>query len=417
MKVLVLEIGSLHLGYLGCYGNDWIDTPHLDRLAAEGVVFDRHYADGQVSRTGCYHYPQPGEGVDQALQAVPLLDSYLNQHEVALQHLSLTSLATDKLRLDKQLNKALTELAAPAPKGQLLWLALPKLAPPWQVADEYLQRYFGKDEPEDLEEDETEYEDDEEIEEAEDEEVAEEPPPEPWLDPPVGPLELDDAAWERLQNTFAAVVTQFDDQLGVLLEHLDEAGLAEEVLLLVTAERGLALGEHGVLGECRPWLHEEVVHLPLLMRFPDGREAGRRVAALTQPVDLAPTLLDFLGIALPEGLHGHSLLPLARGEAEKVRDYACTGLAHAGRIEWALRTSEWAFLLPIHQAADEPTRNPQLFVKPDDRWEINNLLQHNLELAEQFEKTLRAFMAASRQPGPWVPPPLLLEAPEAVVSD
>jgi arylsulfatase A-like enzyme len=397
MKVLVLEIGRLHLGYLGCYGNDWIDTPHFDRLAAEGVVFDRHY-------------------LDRSSAASPLLDNLPHPHGIDFQRIEPTSLANEKLRLDKQVKKALSDLAAPTPKGRLLWLTLPSLAPPWQVADEYLQRYFGKDEPEDLEDDETEYEDDEEDEEAEDEQAAEAPPPEPWLDPPVGPLELDDAAWERLQNTFAAVVTQFDAHLGVLLDHLDETGLADEVLVVVTAERGLPLGEHGILGDCRPWPYEELVHLPWLMRFPDGREAGRRVAALTQPVDLLPTLLDLFGIPLPEGLHGHSLLPLARGEAEKVRDYACTGLEHAGRIEWALRTPEWAFLLPIQQAADDVPRGPQLFVKPDDRWEVNNLLQHNLELAEQFEKTLRAFMAASRQPGPWVPPPLLLEAPEAAVD-
>jgi arylsulfatase A-like enzyme len=417
MKVLVLEIGSLHLGYLGCYGNDWIDTPHFDRLAAEGVVFDRHYADTQGSRTGCYHCSQPGDAEDQALPAAPMLDHLLSQHEIAVQHVNLTSLATEKLRLDKQLKKALAELATSAPQGRLLWLALPQLAPPWQVADEYLHRYFGKDEPEDREDDETEYEDDEEVEVTEDEAAVEEPPPEPWLDPPVGPLELDDAAWERLQNTFAAVVTELDAQLGALLDHLDETGLADEVLVLVTAERGLPLGEHGVLGECRPWLHEELIHLPLLLRFPDGREAGRRVAALTQPVDLPPTLLDLFGIPMSEGLHGHSLLPLVRGEAEKVRDYACTGLAHAGRIEWALRTPEWAFLLPVQQAADDAPRGPQLFVKPDDRWEVNNLLQHNLELAEQFERTLHAFMVACRRPGPWMPPPLLLEAPDPVTSD
>src|SRR4051812_3867663 len=64
MKVVVLALNSLHHGYVGCYGNDWIDTPHLDRLAAEGVVFDRHYAacpDAEGARrawrTGLYDFP------------------------------------------------------------------------------------------------------------------------------------------------------------------------------------------------------------------------------------------------------------------------------------------------------------------------------------------------------------------------
>src|SRR5947209_2976349 len=45
MKVLVIVVRGLNTGYLGCYGNAWVETPALDRLAAEGVVFDRHYAD------------------------------------------------------------------------------------------------------------------------------------------------------------------------------------------------------------------------------------------------------------------------------------------------------------------------------------------------------------------------------------
>ena len=45
MKVLALTASGLHLGYVGCYGSDWVTTPTLDRLAAEGIVFDQHYAD------------------------------------------------------------------------------------------------------------------------------------------------------------------------------------------------------------------------------------------------------------------------------------------------------------------------------------------------------------------------------------
>src|SRR5438874_2724726 len=63
MKILVLNAGALHLGYLGCYGNEWVATAALDRLAAEGVVFDQHYADRPGSARSCwtgrYQFPLP----------------------------------------------------------------------------------------------------------------------------------------------------------------------------------------------------------------------------------------------------------------------------------------------------------------------------------------------------------------------
>src|SRR5208282_2608836 len=69
MKVLVVVASGLHLGYLGCYGNLWIETPCLDRLAAEGIVFDQHYADCPASNfrtswTGRYCFPGLDGGDD-----------------------------------------------------------------------------------------------------------------------------------------------------------------------------------------------------------------------------------------------------------------------------------------------------------------------------------------------------------------
>jgi len=89
------------------------------------------------------------------------------------------------------------------------------------------------------------------------------------------------------------------------------------------------------------------------------------------------------------------LLPLVRGEIESIRPFACTALQVGESIEYALRTPEWAFLLPVKPGVDDADRSPQLFVKPDDRCEVNNVLQHHLELAEQLERTLRDFVSAS----------------------
>jgi arylsulfatase A-like enzyme len=173
--------------------------------------------------------------------------------------------------------------------------------------------------------------------------------------------------------------------------------------VLFTTDCGQALGEHGVVGAVRPSLHEEVIHLPLLLRLPRGAGAGRHVAALTQAVDVGPTLAEAFGVSLP-GAQGHSLVPLARGEAEQVRAYACAGLRIGGAVEWALRTPEWGFLLPA--GTEEGARGPQLYVKPDDRWEVNNVVQHHLELSDHLEQTLRAFVRATEGAGPLEVPAL-----------
>src|SRR5262245_54699163 len=75
-KVLVIALRGLPLGLVGCYGNDWVETPTLDRLAAEGVVLDQHFAErpdpsGAVTswRTGCYRLPTPNAASAEARSA------------------------------------------------------------------------------------------------------------------------------------------------------------------------------------------------------------------------------------------------------------------------------------------------------------------------------------------------------------
>jgi hypothetical protein len=130
-------------------------------------------------------------------------------------------------------------------------------------------------------------------------------------------------------------------------------------------------------------------------------------------VDLYPTLLEAFALpAVP--VHGRSLMPLLRGSAEPLRAYACAGHKVGTAVEWALRTPQWAFLLPLQSEPGDPPRPTQLYVKPDDRWEVNNVIQHHFELADHLEQTLRGFVEATRRSGPLQAPPLRdVEAPRA----
>jgi arylsulfatase A-like enzyme len=417
MKVLVLTARGLPLAYLGCYGNTWIETPALDALAAQSVVFDQHLADRPDAagaalawRTGRHALPQEQEPPQTTADLSPLperartclvIDASRPErpgfaqgwHEVVR-----AAPEGDETPLERTIEEAAAALDRLAGvKHWLLWVDLATVLPRWNVPAEFIDHYFRAPEPDD------------------EEEPDEGEPLQPLLDPSVGPVDPnDDDTFLRLQKSCAAAVSYLDAGVGQLLDELRTRRLSDKVLLVVTADHGQALGEHGVVGPCRAWPHEELIHVPLLARLPGEAQAGRRIAALTQSVDLLPTLLEAFGQPAPADVHGRSLWPLLRGEAASVRPYACAGLRLGEAVDWALRTPEWAFLLPVQTPADEPARTPQLYGKPDDRWEVNNVVQHHLELAEHLEQVLRDYAAASHRPGPLEAPTLRnVEAAEA----
>src|SRR5262249_31972565 len=158
----------------------------------------------------------------------------------------------------------------------------------------------------------------------------------------------DEETPHHLQDTFALVVREFDAWLG---HRLSEADIDDDSLIILTSGRGQNLGEHGLVGEARPWLHEELVHLPLIVHLPGGEDGGRRVSHLTQTIDV----------------RGRGLLTLCRGGAA-IRDYVVI-TSEAGE-EAALQTP--------HEKIIVGERAPMYFVKPDDRWEVNDLWQPNI---------------------------------------
>jgi arylsulfatase A-like enzyme len=143
----------------------------------------------------------------------------------------------------------------------------------------------------------------------------------------------------------------------------------------------------------------------LIIRMPGGQHGGRRHKALVQTVDLLPTILGALGLPPSEQAHGHDLLPLIRGEQTKVRDYACLGMDVE---EFAIRTHLWHLIVPIETDPDDPPRPPELYRKPEDRWDQNNVIERYPEVADHLELTLRRFAEAVSR-GTLDPLPLLRE--------
>ena len=275
------------------------------------------------------------------------------------------------------------------PSPFCLWLDLFAPHGPWDLPERYRDMYasiepdeFETGEEGDLVEDE----DDEE-------ETLDDVPV--LIDVPAGSVGdvIDELELLRLRRTYAGAVSLLDAQLGRLFETLKSSGRLDDTMIVFTADQGEPLGEHGYVRRFRPWLYEELIHTPLIVRLPGGESGGGRQGALVQTVDLLPTILSALGLPPAEGVHGHDLLPIIRGGHVqlKVRDYACLGMDVE---EFAIRTPLWHFILPIEPDPDDPPRGAELYRKPEDRWDQNNLVADHPDVAEWLELALRRFVGA-----------------------
>ena len=117
-----------------------------------------------------------------------------------------------------------------------------------------------------------------------------------------------------LQAAYYAMIELIDDQVGRVLDALRESGQADNTLVIFTSDHGEMLGDHGLIQKgCR--FYEGLVRVPLILSWPGEIGAGQRSDALVELTDLAPTLLEAAGEAVPEWMQGRSLLPMSTGAA------------------------------------------------------------------------------------------------------
>ena len=402
-NVVVVMMDSLQWNYLGCYGNPWIQTPNIDRFAKEGVLFERNYIDNlptipcrRSMFTGCYSlhyqgwtplqleettitdlcwglpidtalvfdcpmYRLPKFGYTRGFDKVWFVHGHQGDQQYygqdPLYHLDPMNYleqnvieAAQKLHGQKMIGPLLDEISACLSRRQY-WKTDEdhSVAQVMKTAVRYLEQidrnksfYLWVDSFD---------------------------PHEPW-DPPsvfdpdttcpydpdyegkdmflpvVGPVQgvYTEPQLNHIRMLYAEKVTMVDKWVGYLLHRVRSLGLEDSTLIMLVSDHGEPMGNgkhgHGIMRKARPWPYEELAHAPLLMKGP-GIPAGRRISAFTQSCDVGATIADWLGIGVQPQMHGYSLLPLARGEAAKVRDFAVAG--HHGRA-WAIYTDDFSYV-------------------------------------------------------------------------
>lgn len=129
--------------------------------------------------------------------------------------------------------------------------------------------------------------------------------------------------YQRYVKDYLRSVQSLDDQIGRVLDYLEETGLADNTIVIYASDQGWYLGEHGWYD--KRWMYEPSLRTPFLVRWPGHIEPGSVSDALVSNVDFAPTMLAAAGVPAPAEMQGRSLLPLfeaARAErgARTVRD-------------------------------------------------------------------------------------------------
>jgi len=204
-----------------------------------------------------------------------------------------------------------------------------------------------------------------------------------WLDDP--------EAYQERTRTFYRLITRADLAVGQIMDALRESGLDDNTVVIFTSDNGEMQGAHGLAGK---WLmYEESIRVPLIIRDPrlPSELRGRRSSQMALSIDLAPTMLALAGVHIPNSMQGRDLGPLVRGERIEWRDdwyyehtYARLPQHPIPRCE-GVRTERWKYT----RYTDFDPPYEQLFDLAADPGEEQNLAADAGEHAETLVR-LRA---------------------------
>jgi N-acetylglucosamine-6-sulfatase len=201
----------------------------------------------------------------------------------------------------------------------------------------------------------------------------------------------------------ARMIPSVDDAVGRVVAALDELGVLDETVIIFTSDNGMLIGEHGLLR--KGLAYEPSIRVPLIVRYPPRVPAGARLRQQALNTDLAPTILDLAGLSHPEQMNGRSLTSLFdRPNAAWRTEWLCIG-AYAPKSDGppflAIRTERWKYVRYVRGGLEE-----QLFNIQNDAQERNDLAVDPAHAAtlDQMRAELRKLMTREGVPDEWWTP-------------
>ncbi len=376
-NVLLITVDTLRVDRLGSYGSTRGLTPHLDALAAEGIRFANTYAPTPLTApshssmlTGRYPITHGlrNNGSEVLSGEELLLPEILKERGFRTAAVVSSLVLSSDFGLDQGFDLYYEEGIRGSERGRGLWFNQ-------RPADETIERATKwlraeSDRPFFL-----------------------------WvhLFDPHDPYDPPSPYKEKYpEQPYDGEIAFADAQIGRLLDEVRALGHYEDSLVIMAGDHGEGLGDHGEVYHSL-FIYNSTLHVPLIIRLPGARGAGRVVTDLSSVLDIAPTVLEALRIPLPEGIEGVSLLEAAaRGGRVPARSLFLESIYPATSFGWAvaraLVQSSWKLI-------DLPT--PELYHLGSDANERANLHETDaakaVELREELAGLVRDLEAGARQ--------------------
>jgi len=189
-------------------------------------------------------------------------------------------------------------------------------------------------------------------------------------------------------------INYVDDQLGKIFEKLNQLGIYENTIIIITADHGEAFREHGKLEHnSKPYIEE--IHVPLIMRGPKIPR-NRIYENFVQHIDIVPTIFEILNIPQRGEMQGRSILPLMNNcEIEEDFKTYSFGRRARNRFSMSLRTKKWTYIM-------NPGGLDELYNRINDPKEQNNIIEKRPLIAQKLKKELEDFIALTSKGKPQV---------------
>jgi choline-sulfatase len=398
LNVLLVSVDTTRADHIACYGHPEVRTPNIDRLAAEGIRFAWCISSAPLTLpshttmlTGSYPFVHGAR--DNGIFTVPEQNQTLAELFKAAGYATRAEVAAVVLKKEAGLNQGFDTYNDVVPEKPDMNIKR-FLPDPWDLeSDDSAPPVIEHERPK--------VETDRKAGEISDcgiahlkELAAGDKPFFLFLHyfDPHWPHEAPEPFASAYKDSYLSEIAYFDSQFGRVLDAVDELGLADNTLVILTSDHGEGRGQHGEYTHST-YLYDTTLHVPLIMRVPGG-PAGEVVESQVRLLDIASTIVDFARLEPTGQMQGQSLLPLVADPGRDLRlpCYSDT-MVPKNSLDYSplrsLRADGWKYILAPRS---------ELYHVGEDTDEVFNIIQVESERADQMRRELRELIADSPPP-------------------